>query len=199
VVLVPLATLTLILPTYTTSAPGPLHTPTQFGFVSLATLVLYSVFLYVQTIRHRDYFLSDSGDDEDDASHGTPGMRQVWERVVMLLVALTAVVLPAKGISGSIEATVASVGAPIEVIGLLVALRSAWRNKLQESLNLALESSLATIGLTIPAVSALAIVLEQPLELGIALVDIVLLVLTFGVILVTLGAGGPTFCRALCI
>lgn len=158
VVLMPLATLTLILPTYTTSAPGPLYTPIQLGFVALATLVLYGVFLYVQTIRHRDYFLSDSGDDEDDASHGTPGTRQPWESVVMLLVALTAVVLLAKGISGSIGTTVASVGAPIEVIGLLVALlvllpetlaalRSARRNELQKSLNLALGSSLATIGL----------------------------------------------------
>ncbi len=196
----PLATLTLILPTYTTSAPGPLYSPIQLGFVALATLVLYGVFLYVQTIRHRDYFLSDSGDDEDDTSHGTPGTRQLWESVVKLLVALTAVVLLAKGISGSIGTAVASVGAPIEVIGLLVALlvllpetlaalRSARRNELQKSLNLALGSSLATIGLTIPAVSALAIVLDQPLELGIDLVDTVHLVLTFGVSLVTFGGG----------
>ena len=108
----------------------------------------------------------------------------------MLLVALTAVVLLAKGISGSIEAAVAAVGAPIEVIGLLVALlvllpetlaalRSARRNELQKSLNLALGSSLATIGLTIPAVSALAIVLDQPLELGIDLVDTVLMSILF--------------------
>lgn len=200
VVLMPLATLTLILPTYTTSAPGPLYTPMQLGFVALATLVLYGVFLYVQTIRHRDYFLSDSGDGADEVNHGAPDDRKVWESVAQLLVALTAVVLLAKGISGSIEGAVAAIGAPFEVIGLLVALlvlmpetlaamRSARRNELQKSLNLALGSSLATIGLTIPAVSALAIVLKQPLELGIDLVDTVLLVLTFGVSLVTFGGG----------
>lgn len=200
VVLMPLATLTLILPTYTTSAPGPLYTPTQLGFVALATLVLYGIFLYAQTIRHRDDFLSDSGDAADEADHGAPAERQVWESVALLLVALTAVVLLAKGISTSIEGAVAAVGAPFEVIGLLVALlvllpetlaalRSARRNELQKSLNLALGSSLATIGLTIPAVSALAIVLEHPLELGIDLVDTVLLVLTFGVGLVTFGGG----------
>ena len=200
VVLMPLATLTLILPTYTTSAPGPFYTPIQLGFVSLVTLVLYGVFLYVQTVRHRDYFLSDSGDGGSEAEHGAPSGRQFWESVVLLVVALTAVVLLAKGISGSIEDVVRAVGAPVDAIGLLVALlvllpetlaalRSARRNELQKSLNLALGSSLATIGLTIPAVSLLAMMLDQPLELGVDVQDIVLLVLTFGVSLVTFGGG----------
>jgi Ca2+:H+ antiporter len=119
---------------------------------------------------------------------------------VLLLVGLVAVVLLAKGISGSIETVVLAVGAPTEAVGLLVALlvllpetvaalRSARRNELQKSLNLALGSSLATIGLTIPAVALLAIVLEQRLELGIDMHDTVLLVLTFGVSLVTFGGG----------
>lgn len=199
VVLMPLATLTLILPTYTTSAPGPFYSSTQLVFVSFVTLVLYGVFLYVQTIRHRDYFLSDSGD-----GHGEPGVgptsRQFWESVGQLLVALVAVVLLAKGFAGSVEDVVTAVGAPLEAVGLLVALlvllpetlaalRAARRNELQKSLNLALGSSLATIGLTIPAVSLLAMALNQPLELGIDVNDIVLLVLTFGVSLVTFGGG----------
>jgi Ca2+:H+ antiporter len=198
VVLMPLAALTLILPTYTTSVPGPFYTDTQLGFVSLATLALYGVFLYVQTVRHRDYFLSDlSGAPE---THALPGPRQFWESVGLLLVGLTAVVLLAKGVAGSLEAMVTVVGAPVEAVGLLVALlvllpetvaalRAARRNELQKSLNLALGSSLATIGLTIPAVSLLAIVLNQPLELGIDLRDTVLLVLTFAVSLVTFGGG----------
>lgn len=199
VVLMPLATLTLVLPTYTTSAPGPYYSGSQLGFVSLVTVVLYGVFLYVQTIRHRDYFLSDLGGASED--HSTPpSPRQFWESVVLLLVGLTAVVLLAKGVSGSIEMMVVSVGAPLEAIGLLVAalvllpetvaaLRAARRNELQKSLNLALGSSLATIGLTIPAVSLLAIAFDQPLELGIDLNDTVLLVLTFAVSLVTFGGG----------
>jgi Ca2+:H+ antiporter len=198
VVLMPLATLTLILPTYTTSVPGPFYTDTQLGFVSLATLALYGVFLYVQTVRHRDYFLSDLGGMPE--THASPGPRQFWESVVLLVVGLTAVVLLAKGVAGSLEAMVTKVGAPIEAIGLLVALlvllpetvaalRAARRNELQKSLNLALGSSLATIGLTIPAVSLLAILLKQPLELGIDTRDTVLLVLTFAVSLVTFGGG----------
>ena len=199
VVLMPLATLTLILPTYTTSVPGPFYNDAQLGFVSMATLALYGVFLYVQTVRHRDYFLSDLGGASDD--HATPpGPRQFWESVVLLVVGLTAVVLLAKGVAGSLEAMVTAVGAPVEAVGLLVALlvllpetvaalRAARRNELQKSLNLALGSSLATIGLTIPAVSLLAILLHQPLELGIDLHDTVLLVLTFAVSLVTFGGG----------
>lgn len=197
VVLMPLATLTLLLPTFTTSVPGPFYTPGQLGFVALATLLLYGVFLYVQTVRHRDFFLSDQGDE----AHGAPPPpRQVWESVVLLLVGLVAVVLLAKGVAGSIEKAVLTAGAPTEAIGLLVALlvllpetvaalRAARRNELQKSLNLALGSSLATIGLTIPAVSLLALAIEVPLELGVDMQDATLLVLTFAVSIVTFGAG----------
>jgi Ca2+:H+ antiporter len=199
VVLMPLATLTLVLPTWTTSVPGPYYTSFQLAFVSLVTLVLYGVFLYVQTVRHRDYFLSDLGGPADE--HAVlPGPRQLSESIVLLLVGLVAVVLLAKGVSGSIETAVVAIGAPTEAVGLLVALlvllpetvaalRAARRNELQKSLNLALGSSLATIGLTIPAVAVLAIVLDQRLELGVDMHDTVLLVLTFAVSLVTFGGG----------
>ncbi len=201
VVLMPLTALTLILPTYTTSAAGPFYTTTQLIFVSAVTLVLYGVFLYVQTVRHRDYFLSDPGDaPAGESAAGSPEPRQFWESVVLLVVALVAVVLLAKSFAGSLEMVVAAVGAPVDAVGLLVALlvllpetlaalRAARNNELQKSLNLALGSSLATIGLTIPAVSVLAIALKQPLELGVEAHDIVLLVLTFAVSLVTFGAG----------
>jgi len=127
-------------------------------------------------------------------------MRQFWESVVLLTAALAAVVLLAKSFAGAVEGGVKAVGAPVEAVGLLVALlvllpetlaalRSARRNELQKSLNLALGSSLATIGLTIPAVSALALVLHQPLELGIDMQDTVLLLLSFAVSLVTFGGG----------
>lgn len=199
VVLMPLATLTLILPTYTISAPGPFYSTPHLIFVSLVTLALYAVFLYVQTVRHRDYFLSDLGGSADDHG-GVPSPAQFWESVGQLLVGLTAVVLLAKGVSGSLEKVVAAIGAPADAVGLLVALlvllpetvsalRAARRNELQKSLNLALGSSLATIGLTIPAVSLLAIVLQQPLALGIEMRDTVILVLTFAVSLVTFGGG----------
>jgi Ca2+:H+ antiporter len=199
VVLMPLTALTLILPTFTTSAAGPFYTPAQLAFVSAVTLVLYGVFLYVQTVRHRDYFLSDPGDaSADEAPSGGPAPRRFWESVVLLLIARA--VLLARHFAGSLETFVAAVGAPVDAVGLLVALlvllpetlaalRAARNNELQKSLNLALGSSLATIGLTIPAVSILAMVLKQPLELGVDMHDTVLLVLTFAVSLVTFGAG----------
>jgi Ca2+:H+ antiporter len=199
VVLMPLATLTLILPTYTISAPGPYYSTSQLIFESLATLALYAVFLYVQTVRHRDYFLSDMGGASEDHAVAPTG-RQLWESIVLLLIGLTAVVLLAKGVAGSIESMVTAIGAPLDSVGLLVAilvllpetvaaLRAAVKNELQKSLNLALGSSLATIGLTIPAVSLLAIVLNQPLQLGLGMRDTVLLFLTFAVSLVTFGGG----------
>ena len=199
VVLMPLATLTLVLPTYTTSAPGPFYSTPQLAFVAGATLLLYLVFLYVQTVRHRDYFLSDLGGAKEVEDEPLT-MARVWESVFLLVAGLVAVVLLAKSVSGSIEEAVLAVGAPIESVGLLVALlvllpetvsalRAARRNELQKSLNLALGSSLATIGLTIPAVSLLAIMLGVPLELGVDMPDTVLLVLTFAVSLVTFGGG----------
>ncbi len=200
VVLMPLATLTLILPTYTTSAPGPYYSTVQLGFVAGATILLYGIFLYVQTVRHRDYFLSDLGGAQQGGDGHAPSMARVWESIGLLLVGLVSVVLLAKSVSGSIEEAVLAIGAPIESVGLLVALlvllpetvsalRAARSNELQKSLNLALGSSLATIGLTIPAVSLLAIVLGMPLELGVNMPDTVLLVLTFAVSLVTFGGG----------
>src|SRR5260370_32009713 len=116
----PLATLTLVLPSYTTSMAGPFYTATQLGFVSVVTLALYGVFLYVQTVRHRDYFLSALGGAAEDHTE-VPNARQLWESVVLLLVALVAVVLLAKGVPGSIQTIVIAVGAPLESVGLLVA------------------------------------------------------------------------------
>jgi Ca2+:H+ antiporter len=200
VVLMPLATLALILPNYTTSAAGPFYSATQLTFVSLVTLALYGVFLYVQTVRHRDYFLSDAATSPDEAVSGTPTTRQVWESIVLLVVALAAVVLLAKSFAGSVGSTMEALGAPIGAVGLLVALlvllpetmaalRAARRNEIQKSLNLALGSSLATIGLTIPAVSILSLIIDRPLALGLELRDSITLMLTFAVSLVTFGGG----------
>ena len=198
VVLMPMATLTLILPNYTVSAPGPFYTTTQLVAVAVTTLVLYGVFLYVQTIRHRDYFLSDAGYADD--VHAAPPQRAVWESVGLLLAALAAVVLLAKSFADSVGGAVAALGAPAGLVGVIVALlvllpeslaaiRAARRNDLQKSLNLALGSTLATIGLTIPAVAVLAVVLGQKLALGLDMGAIILLVLTFAVSLVTFVSG----------
>ena len=65
-VLFVMATITLIMPNYTLTAPGPVYSAAQLGFVSVVTILLYGVFLYTQTIRHRDYFVGGAS----DAAHG---------------------------------------------------------------------------------------------------------------------------------
>ena len=181
--LVVLATITLIIPNYTLATPGPIYSAAQLGFVSVVTIVLYAVFLYIQTVRHRDYFVR--GVDDDD--HGAPiSGTALALSVVLLLLSLLSVVLLAKKFSDVVDVGAAAIGAPPAFAGVVVALlillpegvaavSAAGRNDLQKSLNLALGSSLATIGLTVPAVAAVNIGLAKPLVLGLEGRDSVLL------------------------
>ena len=195
-VLIVLATITLILPNYTLTTPGPFYSAAQLAFVSCVTLLLYGVFLYIQTIRHRDYFTADSDDDELQ----TISDRDLWWSVGLLLLALLGVVLLAKKFSVVIDATAMAIGAPPAFAGIVVALlillpesvaavAAARRNQLQRSINLALGSSLATIGLTIPAVSVAVIVLKKDLVLGLSPREMVLLAMTIFVSMLTFGTG----------
>ena len=196
-VLAVLATITLIEPSYTATTPGPIYSWGQLGFVSVVTILLYGVFLYTQTIRHRDYFVIDfSG--ASDGSHASS--RMMLLSILLLLVSLLAVVLLAKKFSLVVDAGTALIGAPPAFAGILVALlillpesvaavNAARKNDLQKSINLALGSSLATIGLTIPAVAVAAYALDKQLVLGLPTLDVVLLALTFLVSMLTLGTG----------
>src|SRR6266446_5618248 len=174
-VLFVLATITLIMPNYTLTTPGPVYSQAQLGFVSFVTVVLYGVFLYTQTIRHRSYFAGEAVSDADDGTHISN--RMLVLSVVLLLVSLLAVVLLAKKFSLVVDFATARIGAPPAFAGVLVALlillpesvaaiAAARKNDLQKSINLALGSSLATIGLTIPAVAVAAYVLDKQLVLG---------------------------------
>jgi Ca2+:H+ antiporter len=196
-VLAVLATITLIEPSYTATTPGPIYSWGQLGFVSVVTILLYGVFLYTQTIRHRDYFvIGYSG--TSDGSHASN--RMMLLSTLLLLVSLLAVVLLAKKFSLVVEAGTALIGAPPAFAGILVALlillpesvaavNAARKNDLQKSINLALGSSLATIGLTIPAVALAGYALDKQLVLGLPTLDVVLLALTFLVSMLTLGTG----------
>ena len=196
-VLAVLATITLILPNYTLTTPGPFYSAAQLGFVSAVTIVLYGVFLYTQTIRHRDYFVREAAATTDAPS---ASRHALMLSVVLLLLSLLAVVLLAKKFSLVVDAVAAMIGAPPAFAGILVALlillpesiaavAAARSNDLQKSINLALGSSLATIGLTIPAVAVAAYALEKTLILGLDDRDIVLLVLTFILSMLTFGTG----------
>jgi Ca2+:H+ antiporter len=197
-VLFVLATITLIMPNYTLTAPGPIYSAAQLGFVSVVTLILYAVFLYTQTIRHRDYFINQATGDATGESQLSN--RMLWLSVALLVVSLLAVVLLAKKFSLVVDVATAMIGAPPAFAGVIVALLillpesvaavgAARRNDLQKSINLALGSSLATIGLTVPAVAVVAYTLDKQLVLGLNAPEMVLLVLTFVISMLTFGTG----------
>ena len=197
-VLFTIATITLVLPNYTMTTPGPVYSVAQLGFVSIVTIMLYAVFLYTQTTRHQDYFVGPSTELDD---HGAKlSQAALALSFGLLLLSLVAVVLLAKKFSLVIDAAVAAIGAPPALAGVMVALlillpesvaaiASARANDLQKSINLALGSSLATIGLTIPAVAVAAYALDKPLVLGLNLQGMVLLLLTFILSMLTFGTG----------
>jgi Ca2+:H+ antiporter len=198
--LIALATLTLVLPSFTTSRAGPIYTGAQLAFAAIASLILWSAFVFVQTVRHRDYFLPPVGADDESAHAAPPSLKTTWASFGLLLVSLVAVIGLAKVLSPTIERAVDAAGAPPTVIGIVIALlvllpetwaavRAALADRLQTSLNLSLGSALASIGLTIPAVALAATLLGMPLQLGLTPKDLVLLALTFAVAAITLLTG----------
>jgi len=202
--LVTLATIVLILPVFTTSAPGPTYySRPQLAFTALASLALWAVSVFVQTIRHRDYFLPRDRSADETVHAPPPTLRQAWVSFALLLVSLVAVVGLAKVLSPAIEAGVDAVGAPPAVIGVAIAaivllpevsaaVRAALTDRLQTSMNLAFGSALACIGLTIPAVALASVMLDLPLVLGLEAKDLVLLALAFLVSTITLASGRTT-------
>jgi len=198
IVLLPMVAITLVLPNFTTSAPGPYYTSGQLAFVSVACLLLWLAFTFVQTVRHREYFLPQNTVARAHAAR--PSGRVTAASLVLLLVSLVAVVLLAKGVSPFIQAAVEGAGAPPALVGVIVAaivllpegmtaLRAARDNQLQTSINLALGSGVASIGLTVPTVSAVAWWTGSPLALGVTPGGAVLLALSFMMALITYGTG----------
>ncbi|GAA0962693.1 hypothetical protein [Actinocorallia libanotica] len=205
-----LVTLTLVLPSFTTTQPGPRFAPSQLAFAAVASLVLYVLFVLTQTVRHRDYFLPVAlgGGTLSEADHADPPTaRQTLTSLVLLLVALVAVVGLAKTESPVIETAVRKAGLPHGVVGVVIALlvllpetlaavRAARRQLLQTSLNLALGSATASIGLTIPAIAIASVWVDVPLILGLGPTQLVLLVLTMGVSALTVIPGHATLLQA---
>lgn len=200
-VLIVLATLTLILPNFARAHPGPIYSSTQLIFISLVTIALYAVFLYTQTIRHTSYFVTPSNGPVADEEEEAPGsLNAALLNGLLLVVSVVAVVLLAKTFAGHIDEGLVAWGAPQAIVGVIIALlvlmpesmaavHAARRDQLQKSLNLALGSSLATIGLTIPAVAAVNEVLKKDLVLGLEPKEMVLLFMTFAASILTFGTG----------
>jgi Ca2+:H+ antiporter len=166
------------------------------------SLTLYAAFVFVQTVRYRDYFLPiDTGDTKLHAE--PPSQRDALLSPLPLQVCLVAVVGLAKTLAPVINPGVQAIGAPPLVVGIAIAMlvllpetlaasRAARANRMQMSLNLALGSALATIGLTIPVAAALSVILGFELALGLPAKEMVLLALTLIVSVLTLGSGRAT-------
>jgi Ca2+:H+ antiporter len=198
--LIVMATLTLVLPVFTTTTGGGTYSDSQHVFVAVSSLILWAVFIFVQTVRHRDYFipLADPANPEEHAA--PPTTRVAWASFGMLVLSLVVVVGLAKKLSPAIESAVEAANAPRAVVGIVIAAvvllpetwaaaRAARANRLQSSMNLAIGSALACIGLTVPVVVLASAVFKLPLVLGLESKDVALLMLTFLVSAITLGTG----------
>jgi Ca2+:H+ antiporter len=198
--LIVMASLTLVLPAFSSSPPAGNYSSSQLAFVAVSSATLWAVFIFVQTVRHRDYFLPEAGSGGTEEHAHPPSTKQAWISLGMLLVALVAVVGSAKMLSPTIEKAVAAANAPRAVVGIVIAalvllpetwaaVRAARANRLQNAMNLAIGSALACIGLTVPVVVLASSLLGLPLVLSLEPKDIALLMLTFLVSAVTLGTG----------
>ena len=195
--------LTLVLPNYTTTTPGPAYSNSQLGFIAIISVVLYGTFVLVQAVRHRDYFLPDVAANNEEVHAPPPPTRLAWISGALLLACLGSVVLLAKMLAPAVESAVLAAGAPKALVGIVIAAvvllpegiaayQAARANRLQTSLNLALGSALASIGLTIPVVAIVSLVNGWTLSLGIDIKSTVLLVLSLIVATLSLGTGRTT-------
>lgn len=195
--LVAIVVMTLILPNYTTSEITPSFNNSQLIFFSVASLVIYGTFLMVQTVRHRNYFLP----EDDGETHAEPPSNAIsFISLLYLVLCLGVVVFLAKGLSPQIEAVVQNFGAPESLVGVIIAavvllpeglaaIKAARKNHFQTSLNLALGSALASIGLTIPCVAVVCILFDLPLVLGLDTKSMILLGLSLYTVMLSLNRG----------
>lgn len=198
VMIIPLTVLGLILPNYTRTTPGPTLSTFQMVFLSVMSIGIYGVFLFVQNRLHRGFFVMPDGttlETDELPEHGDSPLSTTFH-IVMLGVYGLPLVMLAKQMSYPLDAMVENLGAPMAIGGFLMALlvltpesvsaiRSAREDRLQRSVNILLGSVLASIGLTIPLVITISLVTGRALVLGIDAVDTVMLLLTLVTSIVT--------------
>lgn len=197
-VVLPLSVLGLVLPGVSTATPGPTLSTLQAVFLIFMSLVLYGVFLGIQTLRHRDYFIAPEAPPPANGHppRTTDADASAGYHVSMLVVYAIPIVLLAKQIAVPIDYGISVLHAPAAFGGLLVAVlilapesiaavRAALANQLQRSINVALGTALSSISLTIPAVLAIGFITHQSIVLGLDAVDTVLLLLTLVVSMLT--------------
>jgi len=192
----------LILPNFTTSTAGPTYSTAQLTAVALVSIMLYGAFMFVQTVRHRDYFLAATDDSHAD-DYEAPTNRQTVISLVFLLISLAGVVLLAKMLAPALDDLIDMAGLPPEFTGVVIAalvlapesiaaVRASLANRPQTAINLALGSALASIALTIPVITMLGAFDNVTLALGVPPAKIVLLALALFVSAITLLPGRTT-------
>jgi Ca2+:H+ antiporter len=198
-----LSVLSLVLPSFTTSTPGPTFSQTQLLFAAVTSLIIYLVFVLMQTVRHRDFFLPPPRPNIPQGSNmhmKSPSNNQAVYSVVGLIASLVAVVGLAKVTSPVIQSAVSTLGLPQMVVALSIALvvllpesisafKAATYGRTQTSINLALGSALASIGMTIPTIAVISILFGFQVNLGLGSTEIVLLFLALFVSALTLIPG----------
>jgi Ca2+:H+ antiporter len=196
-VIMTLAVLGLVLPNFTTSKSGPNFSTGQEIFFIVMTLSLYAIFLLIQTMRHRGYFM----ESEDvvltaNPTHHPIQMHSTAFHAAMLLVYLIAVILLSEKFAIPLDNSIEKFNMPQEFGGAMIAalvlspeglgaIRASLGNQLQRSINILLGSVLATIGLTIPAVLTIGLITKRPVTIGVQGGNLPLLLLTLAVSVVT--------------
>ena len=198
--LIALSAFTLVLPAFTTTTPAGTYSVSQLAFAAFTSAAIWALYVFIQTVRHRDYFLPPADASSPEEHAPPPTNIETWTSFALLIVSLVSVVGLAKLLSPLIEHVVGQAGAPKSVIGVVIAMlvllpetwaavRAAHADRFQSSMNLALGSALASIGLTIPVVVAAAFVFDIPLTLGLDAKDLAMLAITLLLSTVTLGTG----------
>jgi Ca2+:H+ antiporter len=196
-VIMALAVLGLVLPNFTTSTSGPTFSTEQAIFLAVMSLSLYAIFLLIQTVRHRQYFMESQGVAIKPASaHHQLQIHSTPYHAAMLVTYLIAVVFLAEKFAIPLDNSIEHFGMPQAFGGAIIAalvlapeglgaIRASLGNQLQRSVNILLGSVLATIGLTIPAVLTISLITKQPIALGVQGGNLPLLMLTLAVSVVT--------------
>jgi Ca2+:H+ antiporter len=201
ITLIAISILTLVLPNYTVTVPGPFYSDKQLIFVAIVSLILYASFVFVQNFQHQDYFVEHQ--DKEPKDDVKPTGRQTATSGILLLACLGAVVMLAETLAPDLDNLLDKYQLPHSLVGVVIACivllpegltayQAAKNNELQQSLNLSLGSALASIGLTIPIVSIVSIVTGNQITLGIEAVPTILFLLTLLIIILSLSIGRTT-------
>jgi Ca2+:H+ antiporter len=196
-VIMTLAVLGLVLPNFTTSTSSPTFSTEQEIFLIVMSLLLYGIFLLIQTMRHRRYFVESR--ETAVAANSAPHPLQTYStgfHATMLLVYMVTVILLAKKFAVPLDNSIERFGMPQAFGGAIIAalvlapegigaIDATLRNQLQRSINILFGSVLATIGLTISAVLTIGLSTRQSVVLGVQGGNLPLLLLTLAVSVVT--------------